>query len=101
MKLRILRSAFDDLAAGRRFYDEQNPGVGDYFLDSLFADIDSLILFGGKHRIHFGFHRMIASRFPYLIFYKMEDDVVIVFRVLPGRRDPNWIRSALQKHETE
>ena len=93
MRLRILRPAFDDLAAGRRFYDKQNPGVGTYFFDSVFADIDSLILYGGKHSIRFGFHRMVASR---LVFYKIEIDTVIVFRILPGRRDPNWIRAALR-----
>lgn len=96
MRLRILRLAFDDLAAGRRFYDDQNQGIGTYFFDSVFADIDSLILYGGKHSICFGFHRMVASRFPYLIFYKIELDTVIVFRILPGRRDPNWIRHALR-----
>lgn len=99
MKIRILRPAFDDLAAGRRFYDRQNPGVGTYFFDSVFSDVDSLVLYGGKHSIRFGFYRMVASRFPYLIFYKIEVDVVVVFRVLPGRRDPNWIREALRASE--
>jgi hypothetical protein len=42
MKVRVLRPALNDLAAGRRFYDRQQEGVGDYFFDSVFADIDSL-----------------------------------------------------------
>jgi hypothetical protein len=41
MKVRILRSAIEDLAAGRKFYDQQQAGVGDYFFDSLFSEIDS------------------------------------------------------------
>ena len=41
MKVRVLRPALDDLAAGRKFYDRQSEGVGDYFFDSLFAEIDS------------------------------------------------------------
>ena len=44
MKVRVLRAAFQDLAAGRRFYDRQEAGVGAYFFDSLFAEIDSLVL---------------------------------------------------------
>ncbi|WP_269747882.1 hypothetical protein [Methylomonas lenta] len=32
MKIRVLRTAMDDLAAGRLFYDKQQEGVGDYFL---------------------------------------------------------------------
>ena len=46
MKIKISRSADRDLLAGFRFYERQNPGVGHYFLDSLFADIDSLVLHG-------------------------------------------------------
>jgi len=44
MKVRILTSAFNDLAAGREFYERQGEGLGDYFFDSVFADIDSLAL---------------------------------------------------------
>jgi hypothetical protein len=40
MKIEILPSAMEDLADGRGFYDRQGIGVGDYFLQSLFADID-------------------------------------------------------------
>ena len=29
-------------------------------------------------------------------FYKIDLNTVIVFRILPGRRDPNWIRAALR-----
>jgi hypothetical protein len=50
MKVRILTSAFNDLAAGRRFYDKQGEGLGNYFLNSVFADIDSLALYAGIHR---------------------------------------------------
>jgi hypothetical protein len=44
MKIRLLTSAFNDLAEGRDFYEQQGEDLGDYFLDSLFSDIDSLVL---------------------------------------------------------
>ncbi len=43
MKIKILSSALEDLYAGREFYDKQGEGVGEYFFDALFADIDSLV----------------------------------------------------------
>ena len=43
MKVRILTSACRDLAAGQRFYGRQGADVGEYFSDSVFADIDSLV----------------------------------------------------------
>lgn len=96
MKVRILRPALEDLAAGRRFYARHGLSVGAYFLDGLFADIDSLALHGGIHPVHFGFHRMLATRFPFAIYYQVIAGEVIVFRVLDCRRDPNWIRQALK-----
>jgi len=37
MKVQVLRPAIEDLVAGRKFYDRQKAGVGDYFSGSLFA----------------------------------------------------------------
>lgn len=42
MQVRIARSAETDLLEGYAFYEEQQAGIGEYFLDSLFADIDAL-----------------------------------------------------------
>jgi plasmid stabilization system protein ParE len=95
MKVRVLRSALEDLAAGRRFYDRQSQGVGSYFFDSLFTEIDSLVLYAGIHRKQFGFHRLIAKRFPYAVYYRMLAGEAVVFRVLDCRSDPDWIRSEL------
>jgi plasmid stabilization system protein ParE len=96
MKLRLLRSAIEDLADGRSFYDLQQPGVGDWFFDSLFSDIESLTLQAGIHSLHFSFHRLLASRFPYAIYYKILDGEAVVFRVLDCRRDPRKIAGDLQ-----
>ena len=49
MKIKLLSSAKNDLAIGRSFYEKQGEGLGEYFFDSLFSDIDSLILYGGIH----------------------------------------------------
>ncbi len=95
MKIQVLRSAMEDLAAGRRFYDRQEIDLGDYFFDSLFAEIDSLALYSGIHAVHFGFHRLLAKRFPYAVYYKMTDDKVLVYRVLDCRRNPKRLLKAL------
>ncbi len=42
MKIRILSAALHDLSDGRLFYEKQGEGLGDYFFDSVFSDIDSL-----------------------------------------------------------
>lgn len=94
MRIRILESAVADLSAGREFYERQKIGVGDYFQDCLFSEIDSLILYAGSHRQVFGFHRLLSKRFPFAIYYRMEDDIVLVFRILDCRRDPQQLRKS-------
>ena len=45
MKIELLDSAEKDLLDGFKFYQRQSRGLGDYFLDSLFSDIESLYLY--------------------------------------------------------
>ena len=70
-----LREVADDLNDGKAFYDQSESGVGDYFGDSLFADIDSLIIYAGIHDRKYGLHRMLAKRFPYAIYYEIADEI--------------------------
>lgn len=96
MKIRILGSAGRDLIDGHRFYEIQAPGVGGYFLDSLYSDIDSLIVNAGMHSVHFGrYHRLLSKRFPFAIYYRVEDQNVLVYAVLDCRRSPAWTRKRL------
>ena len=53
MKIVIQSSALADLADGFDFYERNEPGLGSYFLDSLYADIDLLKFYAGIHMIHF------------------------------------------------
>lgn len=53
MKVRILESASQDLLNGFHFYECQDKGLGVYFLDTLFSDIDSLIVYAGIHPVYF------------------------------------------------
>jgi plasmid stabilization system protein ParE len=96
VKIKILPSALEDLDRGRRFYARQEKSIGDYFLDSLFSDIDSLELFAGIHMKVFDFHRLLAKRFPHAVYYKVDGDVCIVFRVLDCRQEPEKTRDALK-----
>ena len=95
MKIDILDEAQEDLLDGFRFYECQSEGVGDYFLDSLFSDIDSLQIYAGIHTVQFGYHRLLSKRFPFAIYYRVVRKTVRVYAVLDCRRDPAWIRERL------
>lgn len=99
MKIEVLEEAKHDLSAGFNFYEEQSPGIGSYFLDSLFADIDSLMLYAGTHRVVNGSYRRLASRFPFAIYYRIEGSVIQVRAVVDCRRNPTWIRRRLRRSD--
>lgn len=95
MRVQVLDEATADLANAFRFYERQAEGLGDYFLDSLWSDIQSLRFCGGIHPVHLGYHRLLSKRFPYAVYYRIEDGVVRVRAVLDCRRDPRWISERL------
>lgn len=68
MRIEILDEAEQDLVDGSAFYERQSKGLGDYFLDSIFSDVESLYLYAGIHALHFGYHRLLAKRFPFAIY---------------------------------
>jgi len=92
-----LKEVADDLNDGKTFYDQREAGVGNYFWDSLVGDIESLIIYAGIHNKRYGFHRMLAKRFPYAVYYEIEDEIAYVVAVLPMRRDPKWIKRKLKE----
>ena len=64
----------------------------------LLADIDatiqSLIRDPRLHPVYYrGFRRVLERRFPYKLFYRLESNRIIVFRILHVRRDhPRLLR---------
>jgi plasmid stabilization system protein ParE len=97
MRIEILERAKQDLREGIQFYERQAEGVGQYFLDSMTADIESLHLFAGVHARQSGLYQMIARRFPFAVYYRVEKEVVRIHAVLDCRRDPAWIGKRLAR----
>jgi hypothetical protein len=99
--IRLLSLAEADLLDGFRFYERQESGVGTYFLESLYSDIESLRLYAGIHRQVFGYHRMLSKRFPFGVYYDVTAEEIRVWRVLDCRRNPRWIKTELSRSRTD
>lgn len=98
IRIRISEDALKDLNDGFLFYEAQETGLGDYFVSSLRADIESLRISGGSHRIVYeDYHRLLSRVFPYGIFYTLEAEVAVVWAVVDLRSDPKWIREKLKE----
>jgi plasmid stabilization system protein ParE len=100
VSIEILDEAEADLIEGFHFYEGQEAGLGWYFLDSLFSDIDSLLLYAGVHELFHGYYRCLSKRFPFAIYYLSEGRAIRVYAVLDCRRSPSWIKERLrQSHQ--
>lgn len=96
MRIEILDEAQEDLIQGFRFYEKREAGLGAYYLDCLFSDIDSLLVHAGIHQVVYSYHRRLSKRFPFAIYYSREGEVVRVHAVLDCRRNPLWVRTRLK-----
>ena len=86
MKIRLLPEAERDLEGGAEFYESQSPGLGSKFVDSLISDIDALAEYRGIHERFMGYYRSLSSRFPYLVYYRIEDESIRIYAVLDARK---------------
>jgi plasmid stabilization system protein ParE len=101
-KLQITPSAGDDLLEGFSFYEAREAGVGDYFLQCLASDIESLGLYAGIHpKSHLGLYRISSKRFPFSIYYQFDGLIVFVAAILDARRNPKTIRRMLNDRAGE
>jgi len=91
VEIRLLETAKEDLREGWHFYERNSAGLGEYFLDCIQADVRSLQLYAGIHEMAEGFHRMLVKRFPFAVYYLIEDECVDIYAILDCRRDPEWI----------
>ena len=90
MKWRIVirPRAEADLKAARDWYETQRKGLGRDFLAETGITIQRLLQDPELRPEYYrGFRRMLMKRFPYKLFYRIESDRVIVFRVLHAGRD--------------
>ena len=98
ISIRISEDALQDLNDGFLFYEAQEPGLGDYFAACLRADIESLRISAGIHRLVYeDYHRLLSRVFPCGIFYTVESECATVWAIVDLRRDPAWIRQHLTK----
>ncbi len=90
MKWRVLirARAETDLREAQDWYENQRTGLGKEFLVDIGVAMQLLARDPERRPEYYrGFRRGLTCRFPYKLFYRLEGDRVIVFRVLHASRD--------------
>ena len=92
----LLPSAHNDLVSAGIFYESISPGLGQYCIDTLLSDVDSLAFYAGIHPTYHGYFRLLSRRFPFAIYYKILAHDVPVSAILSTRQNPATHHSRLQ-----
>jgi plasmid stabilization system protein ParE len=88
MNIRLLEAAKDDLRSGWLFYERQSPGLSNTFLAAIDSDVQALALYAGTHLKLAGFYRMLIKRFPFALYYLVNESSIDIYAILDCRRDP-------------
>jgi len=84
-----------DVEAAFEWYENERSGLGFEFLDELRAAYNRIAEGPLKYQLlRSGIRRALLKRFPYAVYFAIEDDVVVVVTVLHASRDPaEWQRA--------
>jgi toxin ParE1/3/4 len=88
-QIRVRWLAERDLEEAEDWYDEQRPGLGAEFRQTI-ADLFARLAANPQiyPKVHGEIRRAVLRRFPYLVYFLIEDTKVIILGVLDSRRDP-------------
>ena len=83
-----------EVAAAFEWYEKERAGLGHEFLDELRATYDRVADGPLKYQhLRSGIRRALVRRFPYGVYFAVDDDVIVVLAVLHASRDPaEWQR---------
>jgi toxin ParE1/3/4 len=72
-----------DLVRARDWYETQCAGLGDEFLAAVAESLVRLEASPEHFPFYYrGFRRALTRRFPYKLFFRIEGEAVIIFRIL-------------------
>lgn len=88
----IAPEAEQDIAEAYAWYEGRRVGLGEEFLTSIDACIETIRRAPELYPVIYeSYRRSLVRRFPYAIFYEHVEKTVIVYGVFHTSRDPrNW-----------
>jgi plasmid stabilization system protein ParE len=85
------------MAEAGLWYETRRPGTALYFLRCVDATIALVTRHPEIGPAQFGaFRRILVSRFPFSVYYTIEEETVVVHGVFHNSRDPNKLRELLE-----
>lgn len=96
--LKILPEVVDDIAQTADWYNEHGyPGLGDRFIQVFYSYIPHILESGEIYRVvSSNFRKILLQPFPYFLFYRYHEDLLVIALVIGAMRRPSLMRRLLQ-----
>jgi plasmid stabilization system protein ParE len=96
-EVQVRRAAELDIAEAQVWYETQQTGLGAEFRSEVSRVIDRLAATPLIYQVvHRDIRRAIVRRFPYLIWYRVAAETVIVLACTYAGRDPERVKARLR-----
>jgi plasmid stabilization system protein ParE len=94
MPLIVRLAAAADIDEAFLWYEQQRAGLGAEFLNAVQSALDDLASHPAQYQIiHRNTRRMVLRRFPYSVFYRIYDEVIVIVACMHVRRNPRRWRA--------
>lgn len=94
LEVRLRPEAEQDLVDAAVWYEERRQGLGREFLDEVLTMLSSIakipLMYPNVHR---NTRRAVIHRFPFSVYFRMEDTAIVIVAVLHGSRNPRRWRN--------
>lgn len=90
----------DDLAEAFHWYEEQGEGLGHALVRNYFAAIEAVARNPEIFlKAHADFRRVLLPRFPYALYFRIEQNVIVFVLLFACVRNPRLLRKKLRGRE--
>lgn len=89
LAIEFLHAAREEFIEASRWYENKRAGLGLEFI----AEIERCLTLATERPLQFALvradiRRVVASRFPYSVYFRAEAHRIVVLAIFHGRRDP-------------
>ncbi len=98
--LQFLPEVEEDVINGYVWYETKSRGLGEDFLRMFYASANEIPWNPLRYpRVYQDFRRRLIRRFPYAIYFTIENDQIILFGLFHCARNPQAVNATLQYRE--
>lgn len=88
-EVRVRRAAREDIENAALWYEAQRAGLGNEFIDEVERAFQKITGAPSSYRtLHRETRRATLQRFPFGVFYRIQEQTIVVVAVMHSSRDP-------------